>query len=1152
MRGADLSLKTSASLITFKTDADATLSTETWKYYNGQPGAGGGAGGMGAGVGQGGSGGSAAQGGCSGSVTDTYWDDLLNGTPSTAAAGTPGPNGNTIDTTMPNAAFPSYTVTFRTPDGSTYRSDTYSLADSSMELPSYPVSGIQTFDGWEVVTPATAMGTTDSGLVGSALLPAGSVSTKNICGNVVLKANITNHKHNFTYEASGNVVKAYCTETRYAEECRFQQPNAVTLILTASNAVYTSGMSYTGATVENNITAVTGAAASEIQYSETPNHAGSFTASVTLGGQTAKANFGIEKAEQNATVSTAGYAYGTAVSTPAVSGVQESATVSYFYNSTDSNSGGTAWNDLTATTLLPGSYYVYAELAATDNYKPFTTPAAAFTVTAQSFTGITATGYSGIYDGAAHSITVSGAPEGATVTYKTGDGAYSTENPSFVNAGSYTVSYKVSMTGYNDFTGSAEVKIAKKPLDDSMISTIAPQTYSGTLLTPAFTVTDGTALKGSDWELVGYSDNTNVGTATVSIRATDDGNYSGTASKTFAIGKLQITKPTEDTRKFVYNEAEQTYTVAENSRYTVSGNTRTVAGLQTVTVALKDKANTVWVDGTIEDVSFPFTIEKAEPELSVSAVPAKTYGDEGFTLEVTKHGESTPTFAVDNDKVLTVDADGKITLLTAGMATVTVSMAESDNYNSKSVPVEITVGKKGAKLAISKLAYEVTYGDADFQIGELSAEGESKAVLTNSDESVVTVDENGKVHILKVGEVSITYTMAESDNYTAATPVTVTVKVNPKAVTVTPDGFTKTYGDEDAELTYKTTELVGEDKLELNLSRDKGEDVGKYTITAAQEKGKNANYAITFETGEYEITPKSIKDAVVTLDGTLTANGKEQTQKIKSVVLDEFKLTYEVTDDKVTEPGSYTLTVTGTKNFCDEVKVPYAVLPAAGNDLTVVGQLHVEVRQDGVAPASTMNTNKSTVAAMVATTEELSKVAGGDQLDIWLEVKDANSTISAESKALIAAVDKNQKIGTYLDIDLFKMLSSVGVKEQLHETAKPISISVAVPGGLTNIPADTTHSFYILRVHDGKAQILDATYDKDSKTLTFETDRFSDYAITYKDTKTPGKSGVSPKTGDESNIMLWGMTLVFSTMGLAAVTIASKKKRYVGKYVPKH
>ena len=66
------------------------------------------------------------------------------------------------------------------------------------------------------------------------------------------------------------------------------------------------------------------------------------------------------------------------------------------------------------------------------------------------------------YDGQGHQITVnvSDPASGATITYcETEDGTYTSTNPSYTNAGVNTVYYKVTASGYTDYSGSATVTI---------------------------------------------------------------------------------------------------------------------------------------------------------------------------------------------------------------------------------------------------------------------------------------------------------------------------------------------------------------------------------------------------------------------------------------------------------------------------------------------------------------------------------------------------------------------------------------------------------------------------------------------------------------------------------------------------------------------
>ena len=104
-------------------------------------------------------------------------------------------------------------------------------------------------------------------------------------------------------------------------------------------------------------------------------------------------------------------------------------------------------------------------LSAGDNYS-ITFTGAKLTINAADFAegDVTAKDYEVVYDGEAHTITVT-APKSATVEYGTKKDSYDLkEAPSYTDAGKYTVYYKVSMANTNPVTGSQTIKIGKKTL----------------------------------------------------------------------------------------------------------------------------------------------------------------------------------------------------------------------------------------------------------------------------------------------------------------------------------------------------------------------------------------------------------------------------------------------------------------------------------------------------------------------------------------------------------------------------------------------------------------------------------------------------------------------------------------------------------------
>ena len=105
-----------------------------------------------------------------------------------------------------------------------------------------------------------------------------------------------------------------------------------------------------------------------------------------------------------------------------------------------------------------------------------------------------------------------------------------------------------------------------RSLENCTISDIPEQTRTGSAIEPTLEITDGetTLTLGTDYTIE-YSDNTNVGTASVTI--TGIGNYSGTITKTFAINKATptVTAPTANT--LTYNGGEQELVTAGSTDF---------------------------------------------------------------------------------------------------------------------------------------------------------------------------------------------------------------------------------------------------------------------------------------------------------------------------------------------------------------------------------------------------------------------------------------------------------------------------------------------------------------------------------------------------------------------------------------------------------
>ncbi|PMR80633.1 hypothetical protein C1H70_08145 [Halomonas urumqiensis] len=93
-----------------------------------------------------------------------------------------------------------------------------------------------------------------------------------------------------------------------------------------------------------------------------------------------------------------------------------------------------------------------------------------------------------------------------------------------------------------------------------------------------------------------------------------------------------------------------------------------------------------------------------------------------------------------------------------------------------------------------------------------------------------------------------------------------TLSIDPRPITVAADDQQKIYGDADPALTWQVTDgnLVGDDSLTGNLTRETGDNVGNYAIQQGSfDEGQDPNYAINFLNGELVIIPGINMSAVI-------------------------------------------------------------------------------------------------------------------------------------------------------------------------------------------------------------------------------------------------------------------------------------------------
>lgn len=276
-----------------------------------------------------------------------------------------------------------------------------------------------------------------------------------------------------------------------------------------------------------------------------------------------------------------------------------------------------------------------------------------------------------------------------------------------------------------------------------------------------------------------------------------------------------------------------------------------------------------------------------------------TYVLVGQTLVLDVNEDYEPSWETSNAGAATIDANGVVTAIAEGTATMTATI---DRPTRMTASIEVTVIDPGVVIAEEEKPEgedpenpegedeEKPEGeDEENQEGEeqtkVSADNTLVIVINGENEHVVY---DGEEHLLdryvatanneelfdetkiKVeGEIGVTgkdcgiyemvldgegITFSYDDEEVTAHFVINNgfLKITPAAVTVTANDVTKNAGEEDPELTATIEGLYGEDTIEYSLTRAEGEEIGTYIIEAIGEE-QQGNYRISYVPGSFEI-----------------------------------------------------------------------------------------------------------------------------------------------------------------------------------------------------------------------------------------------------------------------------------------------------------
>jgi predicted nucleic acid-binding Zn-ribbon protein len=315
--------------------------------------------------------------------------------------------------------------------------------------------------------------------------------------------------------------------------------------------------------------------------------------------------------------------------------------------------------------------------------------------------------------------------------------------------------------------------IRKADIATAEVSRVAEQTFAGKALKPAISATFGgrQLVEGDDYTVT-YDNNVNVGTAAIAIAG--KGNFQGTAGTEFAIVPASL-----DTATIAPIPA-QTYTGAEltpavdvvwdamtlaPSDFDVTYENNVNAG--SASVAVTGKGNFVG------SLSAGFVINKAAQRIDVPATLTKTVVNAAFALGAKLGlGDGALSYASSKPGVATIDAAGTVAIVGAGKTTITVTAAETDNYQRTSAKVALTVNKLASSIKLQAQSKPYT-GKAQAYSGKVTKKGSNGAVTYKYFSDAKCTKGVAASKVKAAGTYYVKATLAADGTYAAATSAAV-------------------------------------------------------------------------------------------------------------------------------------------------------------------------------------------------------------------------------------------------------------------------------------------------------------------------------------------------------------------------------------------
>lgn len=365
---------------------------------------------------------------------------------------------------------------------------------------------------------------------------------------------------------------------------------------------------------------------------------------------------------------------------------------------------------------------------AKENYN-ITTNYGELKVTDSDKLSVTATGYSGKYDGQTHNGNVT-ATEGATLSYSTDNGeTWTATEPTIKNVGEIKVIVKASMANYSDATAEYTLKVTPRPV--TLTSETASKPYDGTPLTkPEVTVTGDGFVDGEVTDIKATGSVTNVSdspvTNTIVYTTTDkfvEDNYNITkAEGKLTITPLAVTVTAKDYTKYVGEkdpvlEATVTGTINNDTvSYTISREAGETVGTYTITPAGAEAQGNYTVTYKAGMLTIKERPYRPNPPITDKITVEITGNSDSVVYDGTEHSVKDYTVKISDSRYTEKDFTFSGKALASGINAGTYEMGlkadQFKNTNARFKNVEFIIKADGV-LKITQRPLTITAGSAE-------------------------------------------------------------------------------------------------------------------------------------------------------------------------------------------------------------------------------------------------------------------------------------------------------------------------------------------------------------------------------------------------------------------------------------------------------